>query len=76
MKMRKFMGGRDLVQDLTEAQIRAAGRKAGEALRKIDMDAQFREMPEMVSQEWLVAHSKNPNHGKAKFRETSITFQQ
>lgn len=110
MKMRKFMGGRDLVQDLTEAQIRAAGRKAGEALGKMkndDMvrvysgekkvrgplenpmprrkmpngcfgmaDAQFREMPEMVSQEWLVAHSKNPNHGKAKFRETSITFQQ
>lgn len=38
------------------------------------VDAQFREMPEMVSQEWLVAHSKNPNHGKAKFRRTSVTF--
>jgi hypothetical protein len=116
MKMRKFMGGRDLVQDLTPAQIRAAGRKAGETLLKMknddmvsvysgekkvrgplenpmprrkmpkgcfgmvavvkNMDAQFREMPEMVSQEWLVAHSQNPNHGKAKFRRTSIKFQQ
>lgn len=38
MKMRKFMGGMDMVQDLTPAQIRSAGRKAGKALLKMKND--------------------------------------
>jgi hypothetical protein len=57
--MKKFMGGRDQVKDLTEAQMSVAGRKAGEALRNTNLDAPYRKMPKrMVSQAWLRKHTK------------------